>query len=122
MTTITRESRSGIGRFRLAGVAFIALIGGVLIAVRLLYVFYPPPADLFEEMTALRTELTGPMRSQDRDANLDYVGRMRELARKLPVSAVIRQGHLTPEQRTCGDELMESLDALREKYCRRASG
>jgi uncharacterized membrane protein YraQ (UPF0718 family) len=93
---------------------FVGLVGIVLITVRLLYVFYPTPDTLFDEMVDARVELSGPYRVEERDAKLVHLQRLQELARKLPISATLRQGHLTPEQRASVDELSECLEALRE--------
>lgn len=92
----------------------IGVAGGALLAAQLLYVLYPPPSELFEEVTAGRIELAGPMRPADRDSNLEHVRRLQELVRKLPVAAAIRQGRLTPGQRERTDELADGLNALHE--------
>lgn len=62
-----------------------------------LWIYYPAPADLFEELRIARTEAVGAIRLEAEDAS-ERLADYRELMRKLPSGVRLRAGTLNPAQ------------------------
>ena len=95
------------------------LVGaGVVCALGLasvgLYLFYPSPHNLIEEMNAIRVDAYDAIRAEDGDEAKRRLAQWRSQAEKLPTSVLIRRGAVSPSQREAVDEVLYNLDMLED--------
>lgn len=84
------------------------------VSVSLVYVYYPEPKELFEEMDRARDGLSVAVTLGTPDEALEAIQRFRRSSEKLAPAEVLRRGRLSTEQRQCAEELAYSLDGLRD--------
>jgi hypothetical protein len=90
----------------------IALIGLVAISVFGCYLYYPPPAEIFEEMRLINGEVVTAATSQDWDTALYWIPIYDDWTRKLQVSVVLRGGELSDYRRMKADVFRDKLELL----------
>jgi hypothetical protein len=87
--------------------AFVPLGAFVVLAI------YPDPAVLIDEMRPLRDDAWLTLNSGTRPQALAVSARWEALARKLPVSVVLRRGWAALDERRTCDDLLDRLEAFR---------
>jgi uncharacterized membrane protein YraQ (UPF0718 family) len=87
-----------------------AVIGSVVFG---LYVYYPPPADIVEDMDRVHSDLFMAIRTDRQDTALRKLERLQALSERLSIAAVIRGGR-TQRQADAQAAFIESLRALRD--------
>jgi len=89
-------------------------VGVMALAAVALYLFYPAPEDLMEDMTVVRVEAYDAIRSKDATEFLRRTAQWRRQAEKLPTSTLIRGGSVTEAGRESLQEFLYGLDTLEE--------
>jgi len=89
--------------------------GVVALAVIALYVFYPAPEDLMEDMKVIRVEAYEAIRAEDATEFERRTVQWKRQAEKLPTSVFIRGGSVTDAGRESLQEFLYALDTLEEQ-------
>lgn len=95
-----------IGAVALAGLVAASVIGA--------YVFYPPPDQVFDRMTALRAEVFSAISAGKTDEAARQIELWDTQARKLQVGVTIREFGLPEGAADATEELRESLETVRD--------
>lgn len=90
----------------------VALMGLIALSVFGCYVYYPAPAEIFEEMRIVNTEVVASASSQDWDTALYWIPIYDDWTRKLQVSMFLRGEELTPYRRAKATILRDKLELL----------
>lgn len=77
-----------------------------------LYLFYPSPDNLIEEMNTIRVDAYDALREENAVETRRRLAQWRDQAEKLPTSVLIRRGTVSAAQRDAVDEVLYSLDML----------
>ena len=88
------------------------VLGMLSFAVMGLYLFYPPPDDLVEDMNFIRAEAYESVRTGDVVELRRRIVQWKRLAEKLPTSAFLRGGEVTDAGRESLKDLLYGLDTL----------
>ncbi len=78
------------------------------------YLLYPHPRQLLSDMNSLHAETVAATRSGDWETAARQLALWRQLAGKLRTGAWLRQGRVLREQAGAAEELLYSIDALRD--------
>jgi uncharacterized membrane protein YraQ (UPF0718 family) len=92
----------------------IALLGLILFGVIGVYVYYPAPEVVFDEMTRVRAEALTAVTSHKQEIAVRQIAHWDLLTRKLQVGVLIRKGGLSDESRQAAEDLRERLEELRD--------
>ncbi|QDU98846.1 permease [Lignipirellula cremea] len=93
----------------LGGVALLSLIAFSVLGC---YIYYPSPAEVFEEMQIVNAEVVSSASSKDWDTALYWIPIYDDWTRKLQVSMFLRGESLTPYRRAKALVLREKLELL----------
>jgi hypothetical protein len=95
--------------------ALAALFVFLALAFAGLYVYYPAPVVLLDEMTSVQTELNFTVRSSpvNRPDALRFIAQWERLQKKLAVGDFLRRGRSDPVLQKHTEELRAALDRLR---------
>lgn len=93
--------------------ALLGLAGGLAAVVSVLYVYYPGPAALFEDMKSLKDDTLMAARSGSRAKAADLTHAWQRQVRKLPVGMLLRGGGLDARSRELTDRLTDRIADLR---------
>jgi uncharacterized protein len=91
----------------------VALLGLVAFSVVGCYVFYPAPAEVFEEMTILKAEVLTAATSGDRKHVEHFVPVWDNWTRRLQVGAFLREGSISPYRRMKAKVFRDRLELLK---------
>jgi hypothetical protein len=95
----------------LGGLALLALLGFSIVA---LYVYYPTPADTFDEIRHVRADAWDAVTTGRRDEAIRLIQHWDLLTRKLQVGAFIRSGKIDRTATEVTEDLRESLEDVRD--------
>lgn len=90
------------------------LLGLIALSVVALFIYYPAPQDVFEEMTRVRADTWVAVRSQRGEEAVRLIERWDLLTRKLQVGDFLRTGRVDDEAVQKIVTLRESLEQLRD--------
>jgi uncharacterized protein len=92
----------------------LALAGLIAFSVIALYVYYPGPNEVFEEIAHVRGDLRDAVVTGRKDEAIRLVQQYDLLTRKLQVGVFIRTGRIDPEATEATEDLRECLEDLRD--------
>jgi hypothetical protein len=95
-------------------IGIVALAGLVVFSVVSLYTFYPPHAEVLEEMTMVRTEAMSAVLAGNNQEAIRQLEALDLLTRKLQVGLFLRTGRTDPEVTRLADELRERVEEMRD--------
>ena len=110
--TLCRPNRGWTVNASVAVLCVVALMGLIALSVFGCYVYYPAPAEIFEEMRIVNTEVMASASSQDWDTALYWIPIYDDWTRKLQVSMFLRGEELTPYRRAKATILRDKLELL----------
>ena len=90
----------------------VVLVGLVASSILGCYLYYPPPADIFEEMKLVNVEVVTAARTKDWDTALYWIPIYDDWTRKLQVSMYLRGESLSPYRVAKANNLREKLELL----------
>jgi hypothetical protein len=93
----------------LGGAALLIVVG---LSIFGCYVYYPPPAEIFEELRIVNTEVVASTTSRDWDTAAYWIPVHQDWIRKVQVSSYLRGRGLTRYQRAKADVVLERLELL----------
>jgi hypothetical protein len=79
-----------------------------------LYLFYPPPDELVDDMKVIRVEAYDALRSQNAEELRRRIVQWKRLAEKLPTSAFLRGRDVSDSGRESLKDLLYGLDMLEQ--------
>jgi uncharacterized membrane protein YraQ (UPF0718 family) len=84
-------------------------------AVTGLYIYYPAPSDLLNQMEDMQVDLTLAIKSEPipREDALHYVDLWQRLQHKLPIADFLRRGRFDDRLRTASEELRVAIERLK---------
>src|SRR5262249_58603281 len=88
-----------------------------------LYIYYPAPGDLLDEMDGVHVELMLALKSEpvSREKTIRLAEQWRRLERKLAVADLLRRGWFDARLKASSDELRVAINQLREGLVEGAS-
>jgi uncharacterized protein len=92
----------------------VALGGLVVFSVVALYVYYPAPNEVFEDIIRVRAEAEVAVRSGHKEEAIRQIQQWDLLTRKLQVGVFIRTGRMDPQVTEVTEDLRERLEELRD--------
>lgn len=95
--------------------SIVGVVGVAALATAGLYVFYPPPNELIDDMNNIRVGLYDAVREKDAVETQRRLAQWRSHLKKLPTSVQIRFGAVDNTKRESVDEVLYSLKTL-EQY------
>lgn len=91
-----------------------ALVGLVLLSIRVLYFYYPPPKEAFNEISQVRVNALHAVTLGHEQEAIRELERWDLLTRKLQVGVFLRTGRMDPETAEVTDDVRERLEEMRD--------
>jgi hypothetical protein len=92
----------------------VSLAGLVVFSVVALFIYYPPPDQVLEEIGRVRAEAASAVRSGNRLEGVRQMEQWDLLTRKLQVGVFLRTGRLDPGAAKLAEDLRERLEEVRD--------
>jgi hypothetical protein len=110
------ETKPGLLNWKVPGpvLGLVALAGLVVFSVVALYIYYPPPQEVFDEMSRVRANAVLAIRLGQKEEGIRQLSHWDLLTRKLQVGVFLRTGKLDPEAAKRAEALREELEAARD--------
>jgi uncharacterized membrane protein YraQ (UPF0718 family) len=92
----------------------VALVGLVLFSVRSAYLYYPPPAEVFAEMTRVRADAIVAVKTGHREEAIRRIQQWDLLTRKLQVGTYLRGSETSADAGPQAEAFRETLEQVRD--------
>jgi uncharacterized membrane protein YraQ (UPF0718 family) len=92
----------------------VALLGLVVFSVAALYIYYPAPKEVFDEIVRVRADALIAVNTGRKEEAIRQIQQWDLLTRKLQVGVLIRTGRMDPEVTKVTEDLRERLEDLRD--------